>query len=92
MGKCKMRISIDFMGLDDRVESHSIEVEAVLPEDGVNIIDNVEKTVLKLNKDAIRQAVSIYLEELSKKKPKSSKEIEEVLFKRMLLNTESTEK
>jgi len=92
MGKCKIRINIDFTGLDGKVESHPIEVEAVLPEDGINIIDNVEKAVIELNKDAIRQAVSTYLEELSKKKPELSKDIEEVLSKQILLNTGSTEK
>jgi len=92
MGKCKIRINIDFTGLDGKTETHPIEVEAELPEDGLKLIDNVEKAILELNKDAIRQAVSTYLEELSKKKPELSKEIREALSKQTLLNIESTEK
>lgn len=67
MGKCRISITIDLTNSDGEVESHPIEVEAVLPEEGTKLIDNVEKVILELNKEAIRQAASTYLEELSKK-------------------------
>ncbi len=92
MGTVIISININLTNLDGELESHPIEVEAVLPEDGSNLIDNVEKAVLELNKDVIRQAVSTYLEEVSKKKPELSKDIEEALSKQGHQNTESTEK
>jgi actin-like ATPase involved in cell morphogenesis len=91
MGKCNIRINIEFTNSNGEMETHQVEVETVLPESGPKIIDNVEKTTLELNKDAIRQAVSTYMEELSKKKPELSKDIKEEVFKQILLNTESTE-
>lgn len=92
MGKCNIRINIEIANSDGQLETHQVEVEAALPESGPKIIDNVEKAILELNKDAIRQAVSTYMEELSKKKPELSKEIEEVLYKQILQDTELTEK
>ncbi len=56
-------------------QNHQVLVEAMLPEAGPSLIDNVEKAILELNKEAIRQAVVVYFEELSKKKPEKSKEI-----------------
>src|SRR5665648_648525 len=58
MGKCKISITIDLTNSEGEVESHPIEVEAVLPEEGTKLIDNVEKVILELNKEAIRQATS----------------------------------
>jgi len=65
----KMQIVIKLTDKDGKVENHPIDVEAELPETGDNLIDNVEKAILKLNKVAIRLAIESYLEELSKKNP-----------------------
>lgn len=92
MKTAKFRIQIDFTGVDDEMETHEISVEAQMPEEDANSIDKVEKTLLVLNKEAIRQAVVAYFEELSKKKPKWSKTIEEVLSKEILPLIESMEK
>lgn len=67
MGKCTMRITVDLTNSEGELESHPFEVEAILPEEGFNLIDKVENAVLELNKEVIRQAVSTYLEKLSKK-------------------------
>ena len=50
MGKCKISITLDLTNSDGEVESHPIEVEAILPEEGTKLIDNVEKVILELNK------------------------------------------
>ncbi len=92
MGKCNIRINIDFNNSDGITESHQVEVEALLPESGPKIIDNVEKAILKLNKEAIRQAVVLYFEELSKKKPENSKELMAALSEQILPRIESMEK
>ncbi len=89
MGKAKIRINIDFSNSDGETETHQVEVEAVLPESGPKLIDNVEKAILKANKEAIRQAIVLYFEELSKKKPERSKELMEVLSEQILPPIES---
>jgi len=89
MNNAKFRISIDFTGLDGQTETHSIQVEAKLPEGDAMSIDKVEKALLALNKEAIRQAIIAYFEDLSKKKPELNKHIEEVLSKQILPSIES---
>lgn len=88
----KMQIVIKLTDKDGKVENHPIDVEAELPETGDNLIDNVEKAILKLNKVAIRLAIESYLEELSKKKPELRKELMAELSRIMPPNTKSTEK
>lgn len=63
----KMKINIEITDNEGIAETHTVEVEAELPEHGDLLIDNVEKAALKLNKQAIRLAVEAYLEALSKK-------------------------
>lgn len=92
MGKVNIRINIDLTNSEGETEAHQVEVEAVLPESGPRLIDNVEKAILELNKKAIRQAVVTYFEELSKKKPEKSKEIMEALSEQILPRIESMEK
>jgi len=92
MKTAKFRIQIDFTGVDGEMENHEISVEAQMPEADAVSIDKVEKTLLALNKEAIRQAVVAYFEDLSKKKPELSKTIEEVLSKEILPHIESMEK
>lgn len=92
MGKVNIRINIDFTNSDGKTEAHQVEVEALLPESGPKLIDNVEKAILELNKEAIRQAVVSYFEELAKKKPETSKEIMAALSEQILPRIESMEK
>jgi len=92
MGKVNIRINIDLTNSDGKTEVHQVEVEAMLPESGPKLIDNVEKAILELNKEAIRQAVVVYFEELSKKKPEKSKEIMAALSEQILPHIESMEK
>lgn len=88
----KMKINIEITDNEGIAETHTVEVEAEIPENGDLLIDNVEKAILKLNKQAIRQAVEAYLEELSKKKPELRKPLMEELSRLMPPPTESTEK
>jgi hypothetical protein len=88
----KMRINIEITDNEGIAETHAIDVEAELPETGDLLIDNVEKEILKLNKQAIRQAIEVYLEELSKKKPELRKPLMEGLSRLIPPPTESTEK
>jgi len=92
MGKVNIRINIDLTNSDGETEAHQVEVEAILPESGPKLIDNVEKAILKLNKEAIHQAVVAYFENLSKKKPKKSKELMAASSKQILPHIESMEK
>ena len=92
MGKVSIHINIDLTNSDGESEVHQVEVEAMLPESGPKLIDNVEKAILELNKEAIRQAVVVYFEELSKKKPEKNKEIMAALSEQILLHIESMEK
>lgn len=87
----KMKINIEITDNEGIAETHTIEVEAEIPENGDKLIDNVEKAILKLNKEAIRQAVEAYLEELSKKKPELRKPLMEELSRLIPPPTESTE-
>lgn len=88
----KMKINIEITDNEGVAETHTVEVEAEIPETGDMLIDNVEKEILKLNKQAIRQAVEVYLEKLSKKKPKLRKELMEELSRLIPPPTESTGK
>ena len=70
-----MRIQISLTDSAGHTEMHPIDVEAEMPEMGDRIIDDVEQSVLALNKVAIRAAIVEYLEELSKKKPEMRQEL-----------------
>lgn len=89
MKHVKFRINIDFTDDHGLTETHTIQVEARLPETDAVSIDRVEKTLLALNKEAIRQAVVAYFEDLSKKKPERSKEITAALSEQILPRIES---
>jgi len=88
----KMKINIEITDNEGIAETHTIEVEAEIPEHGDFLIDNVEKEILKLNKQAIRLAVEVYLEELSKKKPELREKLMAELSRLIPAPTESTEK
>lgn len=92
MKHAKFRINIDFTDDNGELETHTIQVEAQLPENDAVSIDKVEKTLLALNKEAIQKAVVAYFEELSKKKPERSKEIKTALSEQILPHIESMEK
>ena len=62
-----LRIQITLTDQDGHTEIHPVDVEAVLPETGDMLIDNVEQEILRINRDVIRTTISAYLEELSKK-------------------------
>lgn len=89
MKNVKFRINIDFTNDNGLTETHTIQVEAKLPEADTVSIDGVEKALLALNKEAIRQATVAYFEELSKKKPEKSKEITVALSEQILPRIES---
>ncbi len=67
MAMCEIMINLKLTNPSGEVENHPVKVDVELPEFGPMLIDNVEKAILEANKDAIRRAVSTYLEELSKK-------------------------
>lgn len=92
MGICRFNITLDFTKDNGELESHHIEVEAEVPESGPLLIDNIEQVIMEMNKDAIRQAVSKYLEELSKKKPEMKADIDKALSRLTLPITEWMEK
>ena len=85
----KFRINIDFTDDHGKTDTHTIQVEAQLSEIDAVSIDNVEKSLLALNKEAIRQAIVAYFEDLSKKKPERSKEILAALSEQILPHIES---
>ena len=62
-----LRIQITLTNQDGHTEIHPVDIEAVLPETGDMLIDNVEQEILRINRDVIRTTISAYLEELSKK-------------------------
>jgi len=92
MAMCEITFNFKFTNVTGDIENHPVKVEVELPESGPMIIDNVEKAILEANKDAIRRAVSTYLEELSKKKPELKEEINKMLFRLTLPPTEWTRK
>lgn len=75
MKHVKFSINIDFTDDHGMTEPHTIQVEVRLPETDAVSIDRVEKTLLALNKEAIRQAVVVYFEDLSKKSLREAKRL-----------------
>ncbi len=70
MGDYKIRINIDIIDGNGISESHPIILESEMTEEEAISIDCVEKSVLKLNKEAIRKVIASHLETMSKKSPK----------------------
>ncbi len=63
-----LRIQITIQDNNGRsTEVHPVDVSVEMPEDGPMIIDDVEREILRLDRDVIRNTISAYLEELSKK-------------------------
>lgn len=70
-----LRIQISIQDKNGHTEIHPVDVEVEMPEDGPMIIDDVEREILRVNRDVIRNTISAYLEELSKKKPELREEL-----------------
>ena len=85
------RIQITITGTNGP-EVHTIDVAGEMPEHGELLIDRGEQEVLQLNRDAIRAAIVVYVEELVKKKPARRKELMAELSRLMPDHTPSTEK
>ncbi len=69
-----MRIQITITGTNGP-EVHAIDVAGEMPEHGELLIDRVEQEVLRLNRDGIRVAIVVYLEELVKKSPRDARNL-----------------
>ncbi len=69
-----MRIQITITGTNGP-EVHTIDVAGEMPEHGELLIDRVEQEVLRLNRDGIRVAIVVYLEELVKKSPRDARNL-----------------
>lgn len=92
MDDYKIEMNIKVTNQKGEQETHTILVDAIIPEKDSTNISKVEQVFLALNKEAIRRAVAVYLEELSKKKPEISKAIEAEIPRQILSRIESTEK
>jgi hypothetical protein len=69
MGNYKIRINIgiyDGSGISDGIV---VATDGELSESAAESIDAVEKALLTVNKEALTKAISLHLEEISKKKP-----------------------
>ena len=63
-----LRIQITIQDKIGHTEVHPVNVDVEMLEDGPMIIDDVEREILRINRDVIRNTISAYLlEELSKK-------------------------
>jgi hypothetical protein len=92
MGNYKIRLNLDVSDITESSNNTTVNIETEISEEEASSIDSIEKIMLRINYDAIRKAVSEHLENISKKKPKSSKtELEEQL-KKIVKNTAWTEK
>ncbi len=64
-----LRIQITIQDNQGNTEVHPVDVNVEMPEDGPMIIDHVEQEILRVHRNVIRNTMSAYLEELSKKSP-----------------------
>jgi hypothetical protein len=70
MGGYKIKFNIEITDESGNTETHPVNIdnETHLTEEDTKTIDSVEQAYLRLNKDAIREAVAKQLELISKKK------------------------
>ncbi len=73
MKNTKIKIKIEFEDSLEEVNSSPIKIadgnfEIIFSQDKKNLIDRSEEALLKANSQAIRDVISNYLSELSKKK------------------------
>ena len=87
-----LRIQITIQDKNGHTEVHPVDVDVEMPEDGPMIIDEVEREILRVNRDVIRNTISAYLEELSKKKPELREELMAAWSRQMTALMPSMEK
>ncbi|PSR21829.1 MAG: hypothetical protein C7B43_21055 [Sulfobacillus benefaciens] len=87
-----LRIQITIQDKNGHTEVHPVDVDVEMPEDGPMIIDEVEREILRVNRDVIRNTISAYLEELSKKKPELREELMAAWSRQMTTLMPLTEK
>lgn len=92
MSDFKIEMKIKITDESGKVKSQTVDLQSFMTEEEACSIDKVEKAVLSLNKEAIRQAVAKHLEAMSKKKQKMNNLQEEESSKKILPNTKLTEK
>lgn len=73
MGDYKIKINIGIYDGSDISNSIVVATESELSESDAESIDAVEKALLRVNKEALVESISRHLEEISKKKPPSSR-------------------
>jgi hypothetical protein len=86
MGNHKIRLNIDVTDTEDNSNTASVNMELDMTDEEACSIDAIEKAMLRINYDAVRQAVSEHLTAISKKKPKTSKQEVEEELKRIIKN------
>jgi hypothetical protein len=68
MGNYKIRINIGIYDGSDISDGIVVATDGELIERAAESIDEVEKALLTVNKEALTKAISLHLEEISKKK------------------------
>ena len=72
MGDYKIKVSIVISDDSGETDGSTVHVENLLPEEDACSIDSVERAMLSINRQAVKEAVAKHLETMSKKKPKTS--------------------
>lgn len=82
MGNYKIKVNFDIVDENNPEDKTTVTLDAPLTTDDIESIDNFEKTLLRLDREALRKLMIEHFSELSKKKPWMNKEkLEETLEK-----------
>lgn len=92
MGNHKICLNIEVTNTEDNSNTASVDMELEMTEEEACSIDAIEKAMLRINYEAVRQAVSEHLTAISKKKPKPSKQEVEEDLERIIMNIVLMEK
>ncbi len=92
MGKYKIKVNFDIINETNPEDKTTVTLDAPLTKDEIESIDDFERILLKLDRSALRKLMIEHFGEFSKKKPYVNKEKLEEDLKKMIRDTESTEK
>lgn len=67
MGSYKIKINVGIEDMSTKGENNDIYMDLEIDEESACSIDKIEKALLRVNREAIRAAISAHLEEISKK-------------------------
>ena len=72
MGNYDIEFKVTIKDRSGEAEAVEIDLRGMLSEEEASSIDSVEKAMLLINRQAVKEAIAKHLEALSKKKPKAS--------------------